>query len=78
MSNLEKYQAALAEVLEIPREEVCVATSATVVRWDSIGKISLVAILEETFAIEMEPEDIIRFNSYDYGLQILRKSGVDI
>lgn len=46
MTNLEKYQNAFVEGLELPCESVESATMDTVERWDSIGQMSLMAIIE--------------------------------
>lgn len=42
----------------------------TVERWDSIGQMSLMAIIEDEFQIELEPDEIIAFTSYQAGLDI--------
>jgi len=46
--------------------------------WDSIGHMSLMAALEDAFGISLETDDIIEFNSYQKGKDILKKYGVDI
>ena len=77
MTNLEKYQNACVEGLELPRESVESATMDTVERWDSIGQMSLMAIIEDEFQIELEPDEIIAFTSYQAGLDILRKRNIE-
>ena len=49
----------------------------TVERWDSIGQMSLMAIIEDEFQIEFEPDEIIAFTSYQAGLDILRKHNIE-
>ena len=39
--------------------------------WDSIGHMSLVSAIEEKFSITMETDDIIDFNSFQKGQEIL-------
>lgn len=78
MTNLEKYKAAFVEGLEVAEDEIEKATAETVEKWDSIGQMTLIAILEETFNIELGPADIIEINSYEKGIDILRKYGVEI
>ena len=46
--------------------------------WDSIGHMSLIAELEDTFDISMEMDDIIDFSSYDKGIEILKKYNITI
>ena len=77
MTNLEKYQNAFVEGLELPCESVESATMDTVERWDSIGQMSLMAIIEDEFQIEFEPDKIIAFTSYQAGLDILRKRNIE-
>ena len=45
--------------------------------WDSVGHMTLVSQLEDTFDIMMETDDIIDFESYEKGLDILKKYHVD-
>ena len=45
--------------------------------WDSVGHMSLVAELEDTFDIMLETDDIIDFSSYDKGIEILRKYDIE-
>ena len=77
MTNLEKYLNAFVECLELPCESVESATMDTVERWDSIGQMSLMAIIEDEFQIEFEPDEIIAFTSYQAGLDILRKRNIE-
>lgn len=65
------------EGLELPCESVESATMDTVERWDSIGQMSLMAIIEDEFQIELEPDEIIAFTSYQAGLDILRKRNIE-
>ena len=46
--------------------------------WDSIGHMSLIAELEDTFDISMEMDDIIDFSSYDKGIKLLKKYNINI
>lgn len=46
--------------------------------WDSVGHMSLVSCIEETFDIMLETDDIIEFNSFQKGIEILKKYGVEI
>ena len=41
--------------------------------WDSIGHMTLMSGLEESFSITLETDDIIDFSSYKKGKEILEK-----
>lgn len=45
--------------------------------WDSMGQLNLVAELEETFDISLEPEEIGDMKSFDDILHILQLKGVE-
>lgn len=76
MTNIEKYRNAFAEGLEIDLEGIENLTMEGCDRWDSIGQMSLVAILEDSFSMEFEPEEIMAFTSYQAGLEILKNHNV--
>lgn len=38
---------------------------------------SLVALIEDAFEIEFEPDELMSFNSYTSGLEILKNHGVE-
>lgn len=46
--------------------------------WDSIGHVSFITELEDAFDIMLDTEDIIELNSYEKGIEILCKYGVEI
>jgi len=78
MTNLEKYKNAFVEGLEIPVEEVENATMESVDKWDSIGQMSLVAMIEDEFGFEMNPDEVMEFTSYAAGLDILKNHNVEL
>ena len=78
MSNMDIYRAALVEGLGLEAGEVQDAVRGETVKWDSIGHMSLIAIVEEEFGVELEPEDILGFQSYQSGIEILSKHGIEI
>lgn len=77
MSNIEKLKEAFVEGLEISMEEVESATMESVDKWDSIGQMSLVAIIEDAFGIEFEPDEVMQFTSFAAGVDILKAHGID-
>lgn len=77
MTNIEKYQNAFVESLDLKIEDVVNASQQTVEAWDSIGQMSLIAVIEESFGIEFQADDIIALDSYEKGISILRKYGIE-
>lgn len=77
MTNLEKYNKAFVEALEIPEDKLEGLTYQSVPEWDSVGHMQLIAIIEDTFDIMIETEDIIDFSSYQKGKELLSKYGVE-
>ena len=77
MTNIEKLKNAFAEGLEIPLEEVENATMESVDNWDNIGQMSLIAIVEDAFGIEFEPDEVMQFTSYAAGLEMLKARGIE-
>ena len=78
MSNIEKLKEAFVEGLEIPMEEVEAATMESVAKWDSIGQMSLVAIIEDAFGIEFEPDEVMQFTSFEAGKEILKDHNIEL
>ena len=79
MSNLEKYIEAFVNSLEISKDQVNENLSYQgVENWDSVGHMSLIGELEDTFDIMFDTDDIIDFNSYSKGIEILKKYNVEI
>lgn len=46
--------------------------------WDSMAHMELIALLEDTFDIMFEADDILHYGSYENGKQIMKKYGVEI
>ena len=78
MTNLEKYTNVFVENLQITAEQCEGLQYQGVELWDSVGHMTLVAALEDTFDIMMETEDIINLSSYEKGKEILMKYNVEI
>ena len=71
MSNLEKYNQAFCESLEICEDQLAVLKYQGTELWDSVGHMTLVAAIEDAFDIMMETDDIVDLSSYEKGKQIL-------
>ncbi len=76
MTNAEKYRETFITLFGVTKNELQKLEYQGVDTWDSVGHMSLVARLEETFDIMMETDDIIEFSSFLKGIEILRKYGV--
>ena len=78
MTNIEKYKNAFVEGLEIDANEVEGASMEKCDKWDSIGQMSLIAVLEDAFGIELEPEEVMAFTTYEAGIEILKNHQIDL
>lgn len=79
MNNLEKYNKAFMETLEITEDKLGEGlVYQSINAWDSVGHMELIAAIEDSFDIMMETDDIIDFGSYEKGKEILKKYDVVI
>lgn len=74
MTNNEKYLNVFIEILGISASQAEGLVYQGVESWDSVGHMSLISALEEAFDIMMDTDDIIDFNSYEKGKEILSDS----
>ena len=79
MTNIEKYNQAFAEGLEIDPDEINLKELKyqDIPEWDSVGHMGLISALEDAFDIMMDTDDIIDLSSYEKGMEIL-KANYDI
>ena len=73
MNNLEKYNQAFITTFEVSEDQLAGLKYQDIEAWDSVGHMGLIAALEEAFDIMMDTDDIIDFNSYEKGKEILSK-----
>ena len=78
MTNLEKYKKVFMETFEIEEAQLDGLQYQEITAWDSVGHMMLVAALEDAFDIMMDTDDIIDLNSYETGIEILKKYNVEI
>lgn len=77
MSNLKKYDDAFIEVFEIEQEDLTDTLEyQSIMSWDSVGHMALIAELEDIFDISLEMDDVIDFGSYKTGIKTMEKYGV--
>lgn len=77
MTNLEKYTSAFIETFGVHLDALPGLAYQSVTTWDSVGHMGLMALLEETFGIMLETDDIIDFSSFEKGQEILAKYDVE-
>lgn len=73
MSNLEKYTKVFVETFEVDEETAKKLKYQDIDAWDSVGHMGLISALEDAFDIMMDTDDIIDFNSFEKGKEILAK-----
>ena len=79
MSDKKKYQDIFIKSLSIELSKFNENLKYNEIpEWDSIGHMSLVAALEETYKISLETDDIVDFSSFKKGIELLKKYNVNI
>ncbi|MFZ4522713.1 MAG: acyl carrier protein [Bacteroidales bacterium] len=78
MTNIEKYNKAFIEIFDVKEADLPKLTYQSVVLWDSMGHMALITELEMVFNIMIETDDIIDFNSYKKGFEILKRYGIGL
>ena len=76
MTNREKYIAIFKKALEIKDDNFQYVTADNLKNWDSVTHLELVLALEEAFGINLNPEEILSLNSFESGLEVLKKHDV--
>lgn len=78
MENKEKYMKVFVECFGTTEEELNNNLEYnSISAWDSVGHMSLIAQLEDEFGIMLEMDEIIDFSSYNKGMEILAKHGIE-
>lgn len=73
MTNMEKYVDAFVKTLGVESDKVQDLKYLEIDEWDSVGHMSLVAEIESAFDIMMDTDDILDFESFSKGKDILEK-----
>ena len=74
MTTLEKYKNSFAESLSLDKKLINDELKYNEVpEWDSIGHMTLMSSLEETFNITLDTDDIVDFSDFKKGKEILKK-----
>lgn len=72
MSDQQKYDQVFMETFEVTAEELTSLRYKEVELWDSVGQITLLAALEDSFGITLGPDEMMDLDSYESGKQLLR------
>ncbi len=78
MTNLQKYVDVFTSIFMVEESALGSLKYQDIAAWDSVGHMSLMTALEETFGIEMDIDDIIEFSSFEVGRKILSKYNVNV
>jgi len=78
LSNTEKYNKVFIKSFSTNKLKLKKLKYQSIPQWDSVGHMSLITALEETFNISLEMDDIIDFSSFEKGKKILKKYKVKI
>ena len=76
--NIEKYDKCFKEIFG---EDVVLDDNFSFGKaqgWNSLAHMELIALLEDTFEIMFETDDILHFGSYNNGKRLLKKYGVEL
>jgi hypothetical protein len=79
MTNLEKYNDIFVQVFGADVAQLGDNYSKeTVAEWDSVHQLNIISLLEETFDLMLDPEDIMACTSYNAGKEILAKNDIEL
>jgi len=73
LNNLDKYNQVFFKIFSIKKEKLKNLKYESISKWDSVGHMSMISALEDSFKITFEMDDIIDFSSYEVGKKILKK-----
>ena len=79
MTNIGMYNDAFVEVFGVDSAVLNDSFAIdSVEAWDSVHQLNIIALLEESFDVMFDPEDIMEFTSYGKGREILKKYEVEL
>lgn len=77
MTNLEKYNHSFIEIFGAAEDALPTLTYQALAGWDSVGHMRLMANIEGAFGIMLETDDVVGFSSYEKGMEILKRYGIE-
>jgi len=78
MTNVEKLRAAFSEGLGMQISAVTDDLQYSSPGWDSVGHMTLVAVIERTFDIMLDTDDVIGMSSFTKAKEIIAKHGIAV
>ena len=78
MTNSEKYSKVFVKIFSIAKSKLKKLEYQSIPQWDSVGHMSMISNLEDTFKITMDIDDIVDFSSFEKGKKILKKYKIKI
>lgn len=78
MSNLDKYSKVFIKTFSIDKSKLKKLKYQSIPEWDSVGHMTMIGSLEDTFKITLDMDDIIDFSSFEKGKKILKKYKITI
>lgn len=78
MTNLEKYDNLFMKNFKLTKDQLPGLKYRGIKVWDSMGHMNLMEDMEDTFDISIDTPDVLAFSSYEKGMDILRKYGIEI
>ncbi len=79
MSNRDRYDSAFRSAFELDSTyQLSDLRYQSIEDWDSIGHMALMSELEDAFDITIKTEDLIQFESYIQGAEILTRYSIDL
>ena len=77
MNNVEKLAQVFAETFGIGVDQTVGLEYQSIETWDSVGHMTLVAAIEDSFNIMLDTDDIIDMSSFEKAQEILKKYNVE-
>jgi acyl carrier protein len=78
MNTFEKLQDAIATTFKVPANKITETTKhGDIATWDSLGHVSLMMTLEQTFDVFLDVEDFPKLNSVPAIIEYLRGQGIE-
>jgi acyl carrier protein len=78
LSDLEKYNKVFIKSFTVDKLKLKKLKYQSIPQWDSVGHMSMIGKLEDTFKITLDMDDIIDFSSFEKGKKILKKYKIKI
>ena len=75
MANIDQYNNAFGVNASTLNDDF---SKESVDTWDSVHQLNIIALLEESFDVMFDPEDIMEFTSYGKGREILKRYDVGL